>query len=298
MLSILIPIYNFDVRELVRELHQQCQSEGIVFEICCFDDQSEVVFQNLNQEIADLENVNYLLQSENLGRSAIRNAMARAAYYDNLLFMDCDSKVVQLNYIKTYLAHLQANTVLYGGRVYDANPPSETALRLHWTYGRVREQSRASERKKQPYNSFMTNNFLIPKSIFQTIRFDESLRQYGHEDTLFGLELRKRSIPIVHLDNPLEHLGLEAAATFLKKTEQGVENLVTLWQSGKLTEAKLLHFFEKCRQLRLLRLLYWLFQLSVPFLRYYFTHRHGTNLKLFDFYKLGVFIENYFATDN
>ncbi|MBK9012976.1 MAG: hypothetical protein IPM82_02230 [Saprospiraceae bacterium] len=66
----------------------------------------------------------------------------------------------------------------------------------------------------------MTNNFLIPRQLFLEIQFDETLRQYGHEDTLFGMELARRQVPIVHIDNPLEHIGLEPVDVFLRKTEQ------------------------------------------------------------------------------
>ncbi len=294
MLSILIPIYNFDVEPLVQHLHQQGERSGVPFEICCWDDGSELAFRQKNAAVDRLANVSYQTLTKNIGRSAIRNALAKAATYDYLLFLDCDSKVVRAHYLQTYLDHLQADTVLYGGRVYEAQPPADHRLHLHWHYGRQREQTSASERKRQPYHSFMTNNFLIPKAVFEQIGFDESLRQYGHEDTLFGLELRQRSIPILHLDNPLEHLGLESAETFLQKTEQAVENLHQLWQSGKLTEARLLHFFEQCRRLYLIRPLHALFQLAKPWLHSYFLQRHQTNLWLFDFYKLGVFIQHYY----
>jgi len=294
MLSILIPIYNFDVRPLVQALHRQGEESGVPFEICCFDDCSELAFRQKNAAVDSLAHVNYQTFSKNKGRSAIRNTLAKAAEYDYLLFMDCDSKVVRADYLQTYLSHLQADTVLYGGRVYRAQPPEDVRLRLHWHYGREREQTTASERKQHSYHSFMTNNFLIPKAVFERIGFDESLRQYGHEDTLFGLELRRRNIPVLHLDNPLEHLGLESADTFLRKTEQAVENLHQLWQSGKLTEARLLHFFEQCRRLYLIRPLHALFQLAKPWLQNYFLRQHKTKLWLFDFYKLGIFMQHYY----
>ncbi|MEL6719415.1 MAG: glycosyltransferase family 2 protein, partial [Bacteroidota bacterium] len=79
-----------------------------------------------------------------------------------------------------------------------------------------------------------------PKAIFQQIQFDESLKQYGHEDTLFGIELKVRQIPILHLDNPLEHIGLEETEVFLAKTEQAIQNLAQLYKQGKAIETKLL----------------------------------------------------------
>ena len=46
MLSILIPIYNFDVQELVQKLHQQASLLAIAFEIVCVDDGSQPNLSN------------------------------------------------------------------------------------------------------------------------------------------------------------------------------------------------------------------------------------------------------------
>jgi glycosyltransferase involved in cell wall biosynthesis len=40
MLSILIPIYNYNAYPLVKELHSQCLEATIDFEIFCIDDAS------------------------------------------------------------------------------------------------------------------------------------------------------------------------------------------------------------------------------------------------------------------
>ena len=49
MLSILIPIYNYNVYPLVLELHEQCMTLGISFEILCQDDGSTITFIENNQ---------------------------------------------------------------------------------------------------------------------------------------------------------------------------------------------------------------------------------------------------------
>jgi hypothetical protein len=166
--------------------------------------------------------------------------------------------VVSADFIKNYLDTLKlggnfklppnlpssAGFLVYGGRCYTDQPPADPTLRFHWHYGREREQRTAAERSRSPYHSFMTNNFLIPKAIFIDILFDETLRQYGHEDTLFGMELAKRQGPILHIDNPLEHIGLEPVDVFLLKTEQGIENLVQLKRECKPIQTRLLSAYE------------------------------------------------------
>ena len=49
-------------------------------------------------------------------------------------------------------------------------------------------------------------NLLAPKDIFQKIAFNEKLNGYGHEDTLFGVELKKEGVTMAHIDNPIIHL--------------------------------------------------------------------------------------------
>ncbi len=244
MLSILIPIYNFEVIQLVGDLHRQALSEGIPFEILCFDDGSTTAFKTRNKKLLDFQHVKYSELPENLGRSKIRNELAKAAKYDYLLFMDGDSKVVSTDYIKNYLKHLDPKTLLYGGRVYDPQAPTDPLLKFHWHYGINREQVAYQIRQKRPYHAFQTNNFLVPKAVFLDILFDESLRQYGHEDTVFGFELKDRNIPLQHIDNPLEHIGLETVEVFLEKTEKGIQNLLRVQDAYPSVETKLLRAYQ------------------------------------------------------
>ena len=61
------------------------------------------------------------------------------------------------------------------------------------------------------------------------IRFNEELKQYGHEDTLLGYQLKKAGIEVLHIDNGLYHEGLESNREFLVKTKLGIENLSKLY---------------------------------------------------------------------
>ena len=249
MLSILIPVYNFRIIDLVEDLLQQARRLEVKFEIRCYDDHSNIERLKIeNRSLQQYPEVVYKELSKNLGRSKIRNLLAKEAAFEFLLFMDCDSKVVSKGYIQTYLDEINPQTLLYGGRIYSLNPPEDKNLFLHWYFGSEREVIQPSVRAEHPYQSFMTNNFLIPKSIFQEIQFDESLTQYGHEDTLFGMHLQEKGITIQHLNNPLEHIGLERTGIFLQKTRKAIANLWLLHQSGYYLDSKLLKtylFLEK-----------------------------------------------------
>lgn len=297
MLSILIPIYNFDIQLLVNDLYQQLTKTGIPFEIICYDDGSSETFKQLNRQILHLSTLSpfnplkmtYLELPQNLGRARIRNALAKAAQYPYLLFMDCDSKVVSPHYIQYYINHLQPDVLLYGGRSYAATPPEQTELRFHWHYGTQREQIPAYIRQQHPYHAFMTNNFLIPKVIFEKIQFDERLMQYGHEDTLFGLELQQRQIKILHLDNPLEHIGLEYFDAFLEKTRQGIQNLAFLAKEHPELETRLLKTYRTLQKARLVNITKRILQRMQPFILQQLK-AENPDLKWFDLYKLQLLI--------
>lgn len=241
VISVLIPVYNFDVRPLVESLARQCHELELPWEILCLDDGSTAEFRRLNRSLQALSGVRYEEMPQNAGRSAIRNRLAEMASFPYLLFMDCDSAVVRPDYMAQYAAHCRPGAVLCGGRVYAAEPPENTDFLLHWTVGKSREEWPADRRAARPWHGFMTNNFLIPKEILLSIRFDERLREYGHEDTLFGMELELRQIPVLHLDNPLEHIGLEAAAVFLQKSELAVQNLRRLRELGIVVPTRLVN---------------------------------------------------------
>jgi len=223
MLSICIPVYNYDVRRLVEDLHFQAGKTDFAFEILLIDDASDENFRDINKSV-DLESVRYIQLDKNIGRSKIRNLLSEEARFHNLLFMDCDSAVATSEYIEKYIPFFDSLKVCCGGRIYEEKRPDDSRY-LRWKYGKERECASASERRKNPNAGFQTNNFLIHKSVFEKVKFDESLDGYGHEDTLFGLELAGNGIIIEHIDNPLIHIGLENAADFMEKTEKGIKNL-------------------------------------------------------------------------
>ncbi len=289
MLSILVPVYNFNVTSLVRALSDQCRELPVDYEIRCYDDGSDLSWREENRSLVGLANVEYRELGVNRGRSAIRNLLGAEAKYAYLLFMDCDSKVVSADYVSKYVQQLTPEGLLYGGRVYQESPPAEVDYRLHWLFGRHREQIPASERSKRPYDSFMTNNFVIPHAIFQDIRFDERLTQYGHEDTLFGMELERRQIPILHLENALEHVGLESAETFLAKTDQAIQNLKFLRESGVGIRTKLLKATDQLQRLKAAKVVKYSLRPFFPLIRKSLLSANP-KIRNLDVYKLGKFL--------
>ncbi len=267
MLSVLIPVYNFDVRHFVYELHKQLIESGKEHEIIIADDASIPQYKALLAEIECLPLVRVILLENNFGRAKIRNFLANQAQYANLLFVDCDSAIPGNDYINQYLSYCPVDGVVCGGRIYTENPPDNQLLLLRWLCGTKREVFPASARNENPCKSFMSNNFLISARVFHRVGFNENITGYGHEDTLFGIELYRKKISIFHIDNPLVHIGLEENVAFLEKTKQGIANLVRLYKNPEInpfivqyvTLTKRYHQFKKYGLTILISLLYPLF---------------------------------------
>ncbi len=280
LLSILIPIYNYNGIKLVTDLHAQAQAMGIVFEIIVADDHSPNS-PNANEAINHLVFAKYVYLPQNLGRSGARNWLAQNAQYAYLLFIDGDMGVRSGDFLRKYVDVLAEKRVVCGGHFYDKELPSEEFL-LHWTYGRTREERPAKIRNLAPYQGFVPSNFVIPKDVFLSIEFDESIKGYGHEDTLFGESLQQKGIEVRHIDNGLVHLGLSTDAAFMDKVDVAVKNLRFLEEKYGFAETKLQQTARKIQFLS--PILRWL---PIHFLRRQVLKRK--NLRLLDFYKLLIY---------
>ncbi|WP_303311149.1 glycosyltransferase family 2 protein [Hymenobacter sp. BT730] len=231
-LSVLLPIYNRDVTQLVQALVQQAASWPGPVEILCLDDGSEESTRRLNRVVATWPKVHYLELPHNIGRSAIRNRLAAAARYPWLLLLDNNISPPDKQFLARYATAISEAAVIVGGTVYTERAPANPELRLRWLYGQRREASPAAQRQQQPRAPFILKNVLMQAEVFRQFRLDETLTHYGHEDSKLGWQLREAGITIHHIDNPALHDGLEPASAFLYKTQQAVCNLVYLYYSN------------------------------------------------------------------
>lgn len=288
MLSILIPTYNYDVTRLVTELHRQALNTYVDFEILVMEDGS-TQFLEENKAISNLQFCHYTALSHNIGRSAIRNRLADEARYGHLLFIDCDAEVHTSHFVEKYLAFCREEVVVIGGTAYEPeNNDPDFSLRLK--YGRMREAKPAQDREQAgKYSHFSSFNFLISKSIFNQIRFDESIRGYGHEDTLFGHQIAELHCEVHHIDNDLIHKGLDDNILFIHKTEEGTKNLYLLHKSNKYpflaNQSKLLRTFINLDRKNLSPLLAKLFDVLQTCMQKQLCSRRPS-LKIYDLYKL------------
>ena len=209
-------------------LQKQCIKAKINYEILCFDDLSDPKFKKANSSLPDYFRVNYTELSENLGRARIRNWLAKSASYDTLIYLDCDSKIVQKDFIQKYYALIGKAAVISGGRAYSKKPPRAYTKQLHWLYGTKKESQTAKVRTKHPVKYFHSNNFMVDRQVILDNPFEEALDKYGYEDLLYAQQLQDKGVSIMHIDNPVQHLGLEKNVRFLEKTRLAIDNLLYL----------------------------------------------------------------------
>lgn len=287
MLSICIPIYNYDVSNLVKSLHWEGSELAIPFEILLIDDASDANLRKPNEHLSDLAHVTYIQLNENIGRSKIRNLLAEKANYDSLIFLDCDAETTDKSFIKNYLPYLNLSNVVCGGTRYKRQH-TEKQYRLRYLYGISKEETTASERNKNPYKGFSAFNFFIPKDVFGKLSFNDRLIQYGHEDTLFGIELKKQNIPIIHIDNPLYHTGLDENKIYLEKNKRSIENIYFLAkqiQKEDVAYFNVLNALYKIKRLKLVPLFSKIYILFHSYMEKLLIKKHPFML-LFSFYKL------------
>jgi glycosyltransferase involved in cell wall biosynthesis len=284
MLSILIATYNQNITRLATELHRQAMEQYADFELIVLEDGS-MLFVDENRVVNELEFCRHIILPKNTGRSAARNKLANEAKYDHLLFIDCDAEVCSDQYVSKYLSFCKEECVVIGGTAYN---PAENDPRysLRLAYGRQREARSAAERDK---NNFSTFNFLISSAIFNRVRFDETIRGYGHEDLIFGHQLHQLGYEFIQIENPLIHKGLDDNETYIHKTEEATRNLLSLYRTGHYPflaeESTLLYSFIRIYKSGLTRLCANAFGILQPFLARNLCNP-SPSLRLYDLYKL------------
>ena len=286
MLSILIPTKDYNCRMLVEELSRQGESLGISYEIILAEDGSSCKNMEMNRPVSELPKCRIIEYKDNQGRARIRNRLAEEAQYPNLIFIDSDAVVEKKDFLLTYLNFLQDNDVVCGGLYHPTLIPSPDCT-LRYKYEKNADKKRhASDRSKIPYDNFATFNFAIKRELFLAIRFDEKIKKYGYEDTLFGYKIKAKGIKIKHIDNPLLHTGLENNKQYMEKVEQSLRTLYAI--RNDISTTPLLAAYYKLEKISLVSSVAFLWRFVRMFL---YSNLIGENPSLFilKLYKLGYY---------
>lgn len=295
MFSFLIPVYNYDCRTLVRELVRQCRelhagsgTDGFAYEVVIADDAStDTAIERANARLADEEGVRYLRVAENMGRARIRNFLARQARHEHCVIIDCDALVCTPDFVRTYYRHRDEADVIVGAlRNPDTCPPG---CELRYRYEQQAMHRRTvAYRASNPYAYLSTFNLMMRRTVLMRLPFDERCTDYGYEDALMGLNLRREGITILHIDNPLVHNGMDRNADYLDKTMKALRTLHRL--DGPMQEfsgvARMCH---KVRRLHLRPVVLALYSAIRTPVRRNLLGRHPS-ITLFQLFKVGEYL--------
>ena len=290
-LSVCIPVYNFDVQELVNSLKKEIRNTKLDAEIILIDDASTKDFVKVNKSLKEVANL-FIFLKKNIGRSAIRNLFLKYASGNFFLFLDCDAKIISENFLQNYLHFIKENQdakVIFGGFEVEKGE-----LTLRKKYSLEREIIPLEKRKLAPYSSFRGINFLVKKEILQQFPFDENLKTYGYEDLIFSKKLEQKKVFIHQIENPVLHSDEETTDIFLSKTKIAIQNLRKIHKNNPdfVEDMKLIKVYQKIKDKRLLSVYKNFFKISKSFLINK-LYQENPNLRYFDLYKLGLFIEKH-----
>ena len=286
MLSILIPTKDYNCRILIEELSRQGEALAVPYEILLGEDGSSSEGVELNRPVANLPKCRIIEYRENQGRARIRNRLAEEAQYDSLIFIDSDAIVEKSDFLATYLDHLRTDDIVCGGLYHPVIIPSPDCT-LRYKYEKKADRKRpACVRSKNPYNDFSTFNFAIKRNLFLSIRFDENIKEYGYEDTLFGHQIKALGLLVKHIDNPLLHTGLESNRQYLRKIEQSLKTLYTIREDIDTTP--LLMAYRRLRAVRMVPFTAWCWR-KIQTLLHDNLMSENPSLFVFKLYKLGYY---------
>jgi len=224
-LSILIPVYNWDVRLLLNILHQQCSTitDSGSIEIRVLDDGSSEKFDIVSLA-AELSLVTYEEFTENQGRVAVRNALLDKAKGEYVLFLDSDMLPDQDNFIRTYLDYAHEKyDIVCGGISYLQSNEADTSSSFYLYKSRKTEALSAEVRSSAPWRYLFTSNCMLRREIVTSIRFDSRFKGYGFEDIEWAIRLAT-TYTIKHVDNTCSHMGVMSKAKVCLNMRNSIEN--------------------------------------------------------------------------
>jgi hypothetical protein len=229
-LSVLIPFFRDDPCALLAALDAETEELGDRVEIIVLDDAGGDF--NLSARAAAAVTASQaparLIQlAANEGRARGRNRLAGAARAGHLLFLDSDMLPDRPDFLSAYLALLRANPAVVVGGFSVAQCVASPDHALHRAMAARADCLPAAVRTLTPEKYVFTSNLMVRRDVFDAEAFDEGFRGWGWEDVEWGARVSRR-FPILHIDNPATHLGLDTAEVLAGKYEQSVQNFARL----------------------------------------------------------------------
>jgi glycosyltransferase involved in cell wall biosynthesis len=230
-LSILVPFYRDDPTALAAALNPLIGVRRDI-EILLFDDGcpdpglNEAVSRTVRAMSAPAR---LLSSSENIGRSAGRNRLAREARGRWLLYLDADMQPGSDDFLQACLDRIAPDDfdAAFGG--YETAEPADRRYQLHAVLARTSDEKNASARSLIGPTAFCSSNLLVRASVMRGVPFDTGFTGWGFEDVDWAVRAA-RTHQLIHFDNPARHAGLQTTESLLQKFREGAVNYARLLQ--------------------------------------------------------------------
>jgi len=225
-LSVLVPFLRDDPEALLRRLNAEAATVAGAVELVVLDDGTgdPALTARLQATLDALALPARLISlPANEGRARGRNRLTTAARGRFLLFLDSDMRPDGPRFLQSWIeTAADEPAVAFGGFSLD-QAPTEPRFAVHRALSGASECLPAAERSRQPEKYVYTSNLLVRRDVFAAEAFDPGFTGWGWEDVEWAMRVARR-FPIVHVDNPATHMGLDTVEALARKFDQGAGN--------------------------------------------------------------------------
>ena len=225
--SVLIPFLRDDPLPLLDALDTEASALSGAVELVLMDDGTgdTALTQALEARIATMTlPVQLITLDANEGRSRGRNRLAAAARAGHLLFLDSDMRPDTPRFLGVWadLVRDRDPAVAFGGFSL-LQAPTDARFAVHRAMAAKSECLPCEVRALTPEKYVYTSNLLVRRDVFDTEAFDAAFTGWGWEDVEWAMRVSRR-YPVIHVDNPATHMGLDTVQALAGKYEQSAPN--------------------------------------------------------------------------
>lgn len=226
-LTVLIPFLRDDPTALLQCLDAEAPALESAVELVVLDDgtgDATLTTALIGEVGAARLPVRLITLPINEGRSQGRNRLATAARGRTWLFLDSDMRPDRPDFLQAWLALIRQDdpAVAFGGFSL-LQAPTDGQFAVHRALAARSECLPVEVRRLTPEKYVYTSNLLVRRDVFESEAFDPGFTGWGWEDVEWAMRV-SRAHPVLHVDIPATHMGLDTVESLMRKYEQSAAN--------------------------------------------------------------------------